>query len=120
MPPLPKPPPPPPTELCPLRLINSVGEYKEEEKLGRRAEIFPFCLEKNPFFLVENDGYPLTSSLFAFADAHDIPLGPNVDDDVVGENIPLLGVDAPLPVDVRLGLDRDHPVPPINGGDDRS
>ena len=28
------------------------------------------CLLKNPVFLVENEGYPLTSSAFAFALAH--------------------------------------------------
>ena len=41
--------------------------------------------------------------------------------EAVGENIPLRGVEAPLPVDVRLllGLVRDQPVP-IRGGDDRS
>jgi hypothetical protein len=30
-----------------------------------------FCREKNPEFRVEKDGYPRTSSLFAFAAAQD-------------------------------------------------
>ena len=37
--------------------------------VGRLVDIFLACLEKKPLFLVENDGYPLTSSLRAFAEA---------------------------------------------------
>lgn len=35
--------------------------------VGRLVDIFLACLEKKPLFLVENDGYSLTSSLRAFA-----------------------------------------------------
>ena len=37
--------------------------------VGRLVDILLACLEKKPLFLVENDGYPLISSLRAFADA---------------------------------------------------
>lgn len=35
--------------------------------VGRLVDIFLAFLEKKPLFLVEKDGYPLTSSLLAFA-----------------------------------------------------
>jgi hypothetical protein len=72
--------------------------------------ILRFDLEKNPLFLVENDGYPRTSSLFARAAAHDMPLGPSE----LGERKPLRGVEVPLP-GVRPGL--DHPPPGWGEGD---
>lgn len=71
-----------------------------------------FDREKKPLFLVEKDGYPRTSSLFALAAAHEIPLGPNR----FGDKKPLCGVELPLPV-VRPGL--DHPPPAGWGEGDR-
>lgn len=71
-----------------------------------------FDREKKPLFLVEKDGYPRTSSLFALAAAHEIPLGPNG----FGDKKPLCGVELPLPV-VRPGL--DHPPPAGWGEGDR-
>jgi len=46
--------------------------------LGKLLEIFRACLEKNPLLRVEKDGYPFTSSLLAFAEAHVTPfaMGP--------------------------------------------
>lgn len=38
--------------------------------LGKLLDILRACLLKKPVFCVENDGYPFTSSLFAFALAH--------------------------------------------------
>lgn len=35
--------------------------------VGKLVDIFLACLEKKPLFRVEKDGYPLTSSLLAFA-----------------------------------------------------
>lgn len=39
-------------------------------KRGKLLDIVLACLLKNPVFLVENEGYPLTSSVLAFALAH--------------------------------------------------
>ena len=41
--------------------------------VGRLVDIFLACREKKPLFLVENDGYPLTSSLLALAFAQVTP-----------------------------------------------
>lgn len=69
-----------------------------------------FWREKKPLFLVEKDGYPLTRSLFAFAAAQEIPLGPRVR----GEKTLVRGVELPLP-GVRPGL--AHPPPGWGDGE---
>ena len=64
-------------------------------KVGRLVDIFLACLEKKPLFLVEKDGYPLTSSLLAFAFAQvtlSLPDEPFVD---ISPNV-FLGLAFPL------------------------
>lgn len=57
---------------------------------------------------VANDGYPRTSSLFAFAAAHEIPPGDNEPGDgPFGDVVPLAGTSPGL----------DHPPPEWGEGD---
>lgn len=67
--------------------------------------------EKKPLLRVENDGYPRTSSLFAFAAAHEMPPGVPGDiepgDRPLGGTVPLAGTSAGL----------DHPPPGRGEGD---
>jgi len=85
--------------------------------VGRLVEIFLACREKKPWFLVENDGYPLTSSLLAFADAHllsSLPADPFI---WISEYV-FLGLDFPLTLSKGLvspGL--DHPPPLLGDGE---
>ncbi|KAJ5641274.1 hypothetical protein N7490_005274 [Penicillium lividum] len=99
----------PPERHC-ARPCASLSTYPpapdRPRKLGNLAEILCFCLEKNPLLRVEKDGYPRTSSLFAFAAAQDIP------GDLEGEYP--RGVVVPLP-GAKPGL--DHPPPGWGEGD---
>ena len=76
------------------------------------------CLLKKPLLRVENDGYPLTSSLFAFALAHvtlPLPLAPPF---IPKSGYIFLGEDRPLILSkllVRPGL--AHPPPALGEGD---
>ena len=65
--------------------------------VGRLVEIFRACLEKKPWFLVENDGYPFTSSLLAFADAQ-VTLSPLAEPFIWISPYLFLGLDFPLTV----------------------
>lgn len=80
--------------------------------LGKLADIFLDCLEKNPLFLVENDGYPLTSSLLAFADAHVTLFAPPL-----RSAYAFLGLVLPLPKAEPSRPGVDHPPPLLGEGD---
>ena len=85
--------------------------------LGRLWEICRACLEKKPLFLVENDGYPLISSLLAFAEDHVTPFDPGPPF-VYTSEYPLRGEERPLMVSnglVKPGL--AHPPPALGDGD---
>ena len=90
-------------------------------KLGRLCDNFLAFLEKNPLFLVENEGYRLISSRLASADAHVtlLPLVPPLA--VKGNSLTkgFLGLDLPLAFSngvVSPGLDQP---PPLLGEGDR-
>ena len=90
-------------------------------KLGRLLEtvleMFLACLEKKPLFRVENDGYPLTSSLLAFADAQVTPPPPEFPFAYISP-YPFRGDDLPLAESkgsAKPGL--DHPPPRLGDGD---
>jgi len=69
-------------------------------KLGKLIDSFLACLEKNPLFFVENDGYPFTSSLLTFADAQVtlLPFGTPLVLYGYSPAYALLGLDLPLTV----------------------
>ena len=88
--------------------------------LGKLLDIFRACLLKNPVFRVEKEGYPLTSSLLAFALAQvTLPLPLAALPFMYKSGYVFLGDDRP-PIElkslVRPGL--DHP-PPARGEGDR-
>lgn len=90
-------------------------------KLGRLCDNLLAFLEKKPLFLVEKDGYPLISSLFACAEAH-VTLLLLVPPLALKGNSPpygFRGLDFPLTLSngvVSPGLDQP---PPLLGEGDR-
>ena len=85
--------------------------------VGRLVDIFLACLEKKPLFLVEKDGYPLTSSLLAFAFAQ-VTLSPLDRPFVCKSPYVFLGLAFPLTLSKGLvspGL--DHPPPLLGDGE---
>lgn len=86
--------------------------------VGKLVESFLACLEKNPLFLVENDGYPLISSVRAAADCQVTPWLP-ADPFAVISPCVFRGLDLPLMLSYWLvspGLDQP---PPLLGEGDR-
>ncbi|KAK2764547.1 hypothetical protein FQN54_009242 [Arachnomyces sp. PD_36] len=77
---------------------------------GSDAEIFLLDREKNPVFLVSNDGYAFTRLLWLFAAAHDFALPPLLVTPKPGLDRPLCGLYGAKP-----GL--DHPPPGRGEGD---
>ena len=85
--------------------------------VGRLVDIFLACLEKKPLFLVEKDGYPLTSSLLAFALAQ-VTFSPLDEPLVCTSPYSFLGLALPLTLSYGLvspGL--DHPPPLLGDGE---
>ena len=86
--------------------------------VGRLEEILLACREKNPLFLVENEGYPLICSLLALAVAQ-VTFSELADPFICISPYPFLGLDFPLTLSyglVKPGLDQP---PPLLGDGDR-